>query len=68
MGYCTLYGTWPGGFAVIKDPLKVRVYRLRRHIGRRRERRSYPPPSWSGSQRRCFGRVRETSYSRDPLT
>ena len=30
VGYCTLYGDMAGGFAVIKDIFKTRVYRLAR--------------------------------------
>jgi NAD+ synthase (glutamine-hydrolysing) len=40
VGYTTLYGDLAGGFAVIKDVSKTRVYELARH----RNRRSDPPP------------------------
>lgn len=42
MGYCTLYGDMAGGFAVIKDLLKVQVYRLCWHINRREGREIIP--------------------------
>lgn len=36
-GYCTLYGDMAGAYAVIKDLLKTRVYRLARWINREHE-------------------------------
>jgi len=36
-GYATLYGDMAGGFAVIKDVLKTRVYALSRYVNRERE-------------------------------
>ncbi|MBL8013247.1 MAG: NAD(+) synthase, partial [Candidatus Omnitrophica bacterium] len=35
VGYCTLYGDMSGGFAVIKDILKTRVYELARYKNRK---------------------------------
>ncbi|MCA9398102.1 MAG: NAD(+) synthase, partial [Candidatus Omnitrophica bacterium] len=37
VGYCTLYGDMSGGFAVIKDVPKTKVYELARFINRQRE-------------------------------
>jgi NAD+ synthase (glutamine-hydrolysing) len=34
VGYCTLYGDMAGGFAVIKDLYKEKVYQLARHINK----------------------------------
>ncbi len=42
MGYCTLYGDMAGGYAVIKDLLKVWVYRLSRYLNRREGRELIP--------------------------
>ncbi len=42
VGYCTLYGDMAGGFAVIKDLFKDRVYRLARHINARAHREIIP--------------------------
>lgn len=42
MGYCTLYGDMAGGFAVIKDLLKVQVYRLCAHINQRSKKEIIP--------------------------
>ena len=51
VGYATLYGDMAGGFAVIKDLFKTRVYSLSRHYNRTRGRTVIPervltrPPS-----------------------
>lgn len=37
VGYCTLYGDMAGGFAVLKDLFKTRVYEVCRWINRKRE-------------------------------
>lgn len=37
VGYCTLYGDMAGGFAVLKDLLKTRVYDVSRWVNRDRE-------------------------------
>lgn len=37
VGYCTLYGDMAGGFAVIKDVPKTKVYRISRWLNRERE-------------------------------
>ena len=37
VGYCTLYGDMAGGFAVLKDLFKTRVYAVSRWINRERE-------------------------------
>jgi len=37
VGYCTLYGDMAGGFAVLKDLFKTRVYEVSRWINRERE-------------------------------
>jgi len=42
VGYCTLYGDMAGGFAVIKDVLKVLVYRLARFRNEKEDRRLIP--------------------------
>ncbi len=42
VGYCTLYGDMAGGFAVIKDLFKKRVYRLARHVNKRAGRTIIP--------------------------
>ena len=42
VGYCTLYGDMAGGFAVIKDLFKNRVYRLARHVNKRAGRAVIP--------------------------
>lgn len=34
-GYCTLYGDMSGGYAVIKDIFKTRVYELSEHVNRK---------------------------------
>jgi len=36
VGYCTLYGDMSGGFAVIKDILKTKVYELSEFVNRKR--------------------------------
>jgi len=41
-GYCTLYGDMSGGYAVIKDILKTRVYDLARYVNRRDKRNVIP--------------------------
>ncbi len=43
-GYSTLYGDSAGGFAVIKDVLKTRVYDLCRHRNALATRAGAPPP------------------------
>jgi NAD+ synthase (glutamine-hydrolysing) len=51
VGYFTIYGDSVGGYAVIKDVLKLRVYDLCRHVNRRAGREIVPenvitkPPS-----------------------
>ncbi|MCB2189110.1 MAG: NAD+ synthase [Deltaproteobacteria bacterium] len=51
VGYCTLYGDMAGGFAVIKDVLKTRVYQLAELVNQRAGRELIPqstidrPPS-----------------------
>jgi len=37
VGYCTLYGDMAGGFAVLKDVFKTRVYELAEYLNRDRE-------------------------------
>ena len=37
VGYCTLYGDMAGGFAVLKDLFKTRVYDVSRWINREKE-------------------------------
>ena len=37
VGYCTLYGDMAGGFAVLKDLLKTKVYDVSRWVNRERE-------------------------------
>ena len=37
VGYCTLYGDMAGGFAVLKDLFKTKVYEVSRWINRERE-------------------------------
>ena len=37
VGYCTLYGDMAGGFAVLKDLFKTKVYEVSRWINRNRE-------------------------------
>lgn len=37
VGYCTLYGDMAGGFAVLSDVLKTKVYALAEHINRHGE-------------------------------
>ncbi len=37
VGYCTLYGDMAGGFAVLKDVLKTKVYQLAEYVNRDRE-------------------------------
>ncbi|MDQ7052773.1 MAG: NAD+ synthase [candidate division KSB1 bacterium] len=37
VGYCTLYGDMAGGFAVLKDVLKTKVYQLAEFVNRERE-------------------------------
>lgn len=37
VGYCTLYGDMAGGFAVLKDLLKTKVYDVSRWVNRARE-------------------------------
>lgn len=51
VGYCTLYGDMAGGFSVIKDVEKTRLYELSEYINRLREKELIPlsvikrPPS-----------------------
>ncbi len=49
VGYCTLYGDMAGGFAVLKDVFKTKVYQLSRYVNRERtiipERVLQKPPS-----------------------
>ncbi len=51
MGYCTLYGDMVGGFNVLKDVLKTRVYALSEYVNRSKGREIIPrsvierPPS-----------------------
>ena len=51
VGYFTIYGDSVGGYAVIKDVLKTRVYDLCRYVNRARRARDHPegvitkPPS-----------------------
>jgi NAD+ synthase (glutamine-hydrolysing) len=42
VGYCTLYGDMAGGFAVIKDVPKTKVYELARHRNSRRGSKAIP--------------------------
>lgn len=44
VGYCTLYGDMAGGFAVIKDLPKTRVYELARFMNRRAKKDGGPIP------------------------
>lgn len=42
VGYCTLYGDMAGGFSVIKDVEKTRLYELSEYINRLREKELIP--------------------------
>ena len=42
VGYCTLYGDMAGGFSVIKDVLKTRVYELAAFVNKKSKKRLIP--------------------------
>ncbi len=44
VGYCTLYGDTAGGFAVLKDVPKLRVYALARYRNERAQKAGQIPP------------------------
>ena len=64
VGYCTLYGDMSGGFAVIKDVPKTRVYELAEYINSRQESEAIPK---SVIERPPTAELRENQKDQDSL-